>query len=150
MQNFSEGFFLPTIVRFRTVSSAAGDGRVALVDAGDIARVAAAALIEPGHDGMHYDITGPEPISFGQAIAAIGNAAGLEVSYDRVRPETMCAILERANVPAAYAAMLVRDQLAIRDGEAAVVSSTVEKIMGHPPKSFGDFVAENLVAWTVA
>ncbi|HLJ56188.1 MAG TPA: NAD(P)H-binding protein, partial [Chthonomonadaceae bacterium] len=37
----------------------AGEARVAEIDVRDIARVAAAALTEPGHVGKAYDLTGP-------------------------------------------------------------------------------------------
>ena len=150
MQNFSEGFLFPGIAQFGAVNSATGDGLVALVDAVDIARVAAATLTKPGHDGAYYDVTGPEPISFGQAVAAVSEAAGRHLFHNLVSSEQMLAILQQAGVPDTYAAMLIRDQLAIRDGEAAAVSDAVETVTGQPPRSFGDFVAENTAVWKTA
>jgi uncharacterized protein YbjT (DUF2867 family) len=70
MQNFVN-FYSHIIKEKGTLSVPAGDGKVSFVDARDIAAVAVQALIG-NNDGKHnsktYDITGPEAISYNDAV----------------------------------------------------------------------------------
>ena len=50
------------------------DARVSVVDARDIAAVAAAALTQAGHTGRTYDVTGPQALSHA------------EIAYSRTTP----------------------------------------------------------------
>ncbi len=52
------------MVRNRAIYTAAGDGRLAMVGARDVAAVAVAALTSQGHEARIYTLTGPEGLSF--------------------------------------------------------------------------------------
>jgi uncharacterized protein YbjT (DUF2867 family) len=149
MQNFSEGFLLPA-VRNGVLPNPAGDGRVGMVDVSDIALVAAAVLTcgDTGHSGHIYDVTGPNAISFVDAAATIARVAGRPVAARPMSAPQFLAMLESAGVPHDYAAMLVRDQEAIREGAAAVVADTVACIGGHDPIDFQQYAADAALAWS--
>lgn len=147
MQNFSEGFLLPA-VRHGAIPNPAGDGKVAMVDAGDIAAVAAAVLANGGaHAGQTYDVTGPALLDFTEAAAIIARAAGRPVASRPMSPPEFRTMLESAGVPPDYAAMLLRDQEAIRDGEAAVVTDSVARIGGSYHIDFSTYAANAAPAW---
>jgi uncharacterized protein YbjT (DUF2867 family) len=146
-QNFSEGFLLPPIVEADMVATATGDGKAAFVDAGDIAAVAAAALTEDGHDGAVYAVTGAEALSFAEAAAIIGRVAGRTIAHRAVGSADFLAMLRGAGLPEEYAAMLVRDQEAIRDGYGARTTDTVAELTGQPATSFEDFAVRTAAAW---
>ncbi len=147
MQNFSEGFLLPA-VRGGAIPNPAGDGQAAMVDAGDIAAVAAAALTDgTTHAGQVYDLTGAAPIGFAEIAAIIAQAADRPVAARPMTSPQFRAMLEGAGVPSAYAAMLLRDQEAIRDGAAAAVIDTVQRLVGRRPRSFIDYPADAVGAW---
>src|SRR5262252_7449091 len=57
--------FRETIVGQGRFFAAVGDARISVVDVRDIASAAAAALLEKGHEGRIYDLTGPEALSHG-------------------------------------------------------------------------------------
>lgn len=59
---------------------ASGDGATAFVDAFDIADVAIAALTEPGHQGRHYELSGPRSLSVPDATRIIAAALGRDVT----------------------------------------------------------------------
>ena len=59
----------------------AGDARVAWIDARDIAAVAAVALLEDGHDGRTYELTGPEALSLPETATALSAALGRTVVH---------------------------------------------------------------------
>lgn len=146
-QNFSESFFLPGILHADTVATATGDGAVAFVDAEDIAGVAAAALTEQGHAQAIYPITGPQSLTFAQAAAVISKATGREISHRNISSDEFAAILQGGGVPADYAAVVVRDQEAIREGAGAVVTDTVERVTGRPPVAFEAYAMRAAGAW---
>ena len=72
MQNFVN-FFTPTIKTNSAFYIPGGDAKVSFVDVRDIATVAAKVLTEheqseSRHFGKAYNITGPEPLSYYQAV----------------------------------------------------------------------------------
>ncbi|GGP38032.1 SDR family oxidoreductase [Saccharothrix coeruleofusca] len=79
-QNFDEGFFRPAVLAGELVLPV-GDTKQGFVDADDIAAVAAAALTEPGHEGRSYELTGPQALSFREALDVIGEVTGREIAF---------------------------------------------------------------------
>ncbi|GIG66768.1 SDR family oxidoreductase [Phytomonospora endophytica] len=73
----------------------------------DIAAVAVAALLEDGHDGKIYTLTGPAAITTREQVAAIGAALGEEVAYVEVSREEAREILRAQGGFAAGAADLL-------------------------------------------
>ena len=112
----------------------------------DIARVAVAALADPGtHAGKHYRPTGPELLSPNDIAAAIGRALGRKVRYLNISEKMMTKAL-RALPPSNFTAATV-SQLAIyadeyRRGSFAINAPTsdVLEIGGRPPERFEDIV----------
>ena len=147
LQNFSEGFLLPA-VRGGAIPNPAGDGEVAMVDAGDIAAVAAAVLTGGArHGGQVYDVTGPSLIDFAEIAEIIARAADRPVVIRPMSSPQFLAMLEGAGVPSDYAAMLLRDQEAIRDGAAETVSDTVQRLVGRRARSLVEYAADAADAW---
>lgn len=146
-QNFSESFLLPGILQADMVATATGNGSVGFVDADDIAAVAAAALTEDGHSDAIYPITGPEALSFAEATAIIGNAAGRTVTHRQISSDEYGAMLQAAGIPPDYVGDIVRNQEAIRDGHGAVVADTVRRVTGRAPVRFADFAAGAASVW---
>jgi uncharacterized protein YbjT (DUF2867 family) len=140
-QNFSENYFLDPIVAGH-VALPAGPVFVPFVDADDIADVAAAALIEDRHIGHLYEVTGPRPWTFEQAIGEIARATGRDIRYEQVGEDAYAAMLEEAQVPADLAALILylfRDVLVERNGSLA---DGVERALGRPPRRFEDYVRD--------
>ena len=79
-QNFSENHFLDLVLDGE-VALPAGETPEPFVDAEDIADVAVAALLDERHIGELYELTGPRPLNFAEAVAAIAAATGRELRY---------------------------------------------------------------------
>ncbi|HEY9010550.1 MAG TPA: NAD(P)H-binding protein [Devosia sp.] len=148
-QNFSEDFLLPGVLHGE-VATATGEGKVGFIDAADIAAVATATLTEDGHAGAIYTLTGPEALSFADAITIIGAAAGRPIGHREITATDLTGVLAGAGVPADYAAIVVRDQLAIRDGYGARLTDTVAMITGRPPIRFAEYAAKAAPVWAAA
>src|SRR5262249_47192994 len=57
------------------------------VDIEDIAKIAFALLAQSGHQGRAFDITGPQALSMAEIAAAIGEATGKPVRYQKTSIE---------------------------------------------------------------
>ncbi|MET3900245.1 uncharacterized protein YbjT (DUF2867 family) [Devosia sp. UYZn731] len=139
-QNFSEGFFAPGI-QAGMVQTATGSGKAAFIDAGDIAAVAAIALSGTGHEGQIYALTGPQALSFPEAVEIVGAAMGRKLAYSALPEDAFRAMMIGFGLPAGFADVVVRDQIAIRDGYAADTTATVAEITGKPAVSFAEYAA---------
>lgn len=119
--------------------------RSALVHEADIADVAAAALVEPGHAGRRYDITGPEALTRARAAEIIGAALGRPVRFEE---------LTRAQALRSWMSQGVDEESArwlldVRaDGEGMdLVLPTVEQVTGRPARTLARWAAENIEAF---
>ncbi|CAM5271392.1 NmrA family protein [Streptomyces spiroverticillatus] len=139
-QNFDEGVFREAVLD-GTLALPLGECRQTFVDADDIAAVAAAALTEDGHAGRTYEVTGPEALSFADALALIGSAADLSVAF-RGDQDSYRAVGRSEGRPAkdvereidAYAALV-----ALGDSHP---TDTVHRVTGRPPKRFALYAKE--------
>ena len=83
-------------VYFRQVPAIANKGalllpmeeaRIASIDIGDIAEVAAKVLTTPGHEGKIYSLTGPEALTMSEVAAKLSTATGKPIRYVNIAPE---------------------------------------------------------------
>ena len=138
MQNFTD----PANPRARTVAverklyTSTGDGRVAFVDARDIAAVASWALTAAEAPNASLLITGPEALSYAQI------AQQLSVELVHISDEEARDRFVRSGMPAEYAAMLVQLDADIREGAAETVTDTVDRTTGRRPRSFAEHLRD--------
>ncbi|WP_448952768.1 NAD(P)H-binding protein [Labrys neptuniae] len=139
-QNFSENFFLDSILA----------GEVALpdtlapepfVDVDDIAEIAVAAFSDPHHSHQLYDITGPEALTFEQAVAAIAKAAGRPIAYVPVSLEAYRLGLVEQGLPGEVVELVTYLFTTVLDGRNEPVADGVARALGRPPRNFADYVA---------
>ena len=118
----------------------AGDGRTASVARDDVAAVAARVLVDPGHSGATYDLTGPAAFTLAEAAAVLTEAWGRKIRYE---PETLDEAYrsrECYGAPAWEVAGWVTSYAAIASGELSHVSTAVEDITGSRPISLEEYV----------
>ena len=110
-----------------------------MVDARDIAAVAAAALTEDGHVGKTYTVTGPAAVSHAEIVTELGDAIGRTARFESIPPEVFLAALTGAGMPEWQAEGLVEDYAHYDRGEASAVSPDVAQVTGASPRSLRDF-----------
>jgi len=147
MQNFSDEH-LPVVDGMITVPS--GGGAEAFVDAADIAAVAVETLLAPdAHAGAEYALTGPQALTFGEVADTISAETGRPVRYQDIDPEAWIGgAIALGVVPASYAVMLRWLTSSVIAGHGSTPGDDIEKVTGHSPTPFRDFVRRNLHAWT--
>ena len=140
-QNFSEAFLLDGIQAGELVLPI-GDVKEPFIDADDIADVAVAALTEPGHVGKTYEVTGPQLMTFGEAVAEIARQTGRDIRFTTVDIDDYAAMLEQAQIPADYIWLVRYLFTTVLDGRNESVTDDVLQVLGRPPRGFADFARE--------
>lgn len=141
MQNFSEEFLLPPVEAGR-VALPTGGTPEAFIHAADIAAVMVAALLEDGHASKVYEISGPEAITYADAVAQIAEASGRSVVYQELTPEAYEQELAAAGYDRETIAEFNDLWKSVRDGLYSEVTDTVRQVTGREPISFRDYLAE--------
>jgi len=132
------------------VRGPAGDGRVASVSHDDIADVATHVLLDDDarrHDGVTYDVTGPEALTLDEVAALLSSVTGREITY---HPETLdeaYASRRRLGAPRLEVDGWVSSYAAIAAGELARVSDTVPRIVERPAQSFAAWLDDYPEEW---
>lgn len=142
MQNFHT-FWMGSIRTMGSIALPAADARTAFIDARDIAACAAAALVEEGHAGKAYTLTGPEALTYGEAAAILMRETGRRIAYQPVDDETFRGALLMAGLPADYAGFLVTLFGSVRAGFAARVTPDVQRILGRPGRTLTDYARDH-------
>ena len=116
----------------------------------DVAAVAVRALLEGGHAGAKYILTGPQSLTQREQVRTIGDAIGRPLRFEEIPPEA--ARREMATImPASIADMLLDAWQNVEyAGSATVekpapVTSTVAEITGVPAHSFHDWAVDHAV-----
>ena len=139
MQNVLES---AAVIRLGLFPQTSRDGVTGWIDTQDIAAVATRVLVEDGHEGATYVLTGPELLSVPDLAAQLSDVLGRKVRYVHL-PSRLFAGLLRLTGTDAFTAEGLRRQFGgvLRHGEddADVFTETVRAITGAAPRSFADF-----------
>ncbi|MFI1412017.1 NmrA family NAD(P)-binding protein [Streptomyces sp. NPDC020707] len=140
MQNFTgDHMHARSIRQDGVILTAAGEGRVAFVDADDIAAVAVHALTDARAPGTDLVITGPEALSHAEVAAVLTEVTGRTVAHRPLAYEEMRDHLA-ASMPLEYAAMLAGLDRANAEGAEDRTTGTVRRLTGRAPRTFRDHV----------
>ena len=138
-QNFSENYFLDLVLDGE-VALPAGETPEPFVDAEDIADVAVAALLDERHIGELYELTGPRPLNFAEAVAEIAAATGRELRYVPVPLAAFASALDAQGAPGDVVELLTYVFGEVLDGRNAHPADGVQRALGRPPRDFRDYV----------
>ncbi|WP_086828668.1 NmrA family NAD(P)-binding protein [Allokutzneria sp. NRRL B-24872] len=126
-----------------TVREAHGAAARAVVHERDLAAVAAKVLVEDGHAGASYVLTGPEPVTQAEQARIIGEVLGRDVRFEELSPVAARQRMIDHGWPVEFADGL----LGAWDGferQPARVSPTVTELTGTAPLSFRDWVRDHV------
>jgi uncharacterized protein YbjT (DUF2867 family) len=124
----------------------AGDARISMVDTRDVAAVASVVLTESGHAGEHYDVTGPEALSYHDVASKLSSALGREIAYVDAPDDAVRRALRGFGLDQWFVDALIGLYQDYRrsgtDGYASAVTNTLERVTGRPPRSLDDLLSE--------
>ncbi|NNF66765.1 MAG: SDR family oxidoreductase [Gammaproteobacteria bacterium] len=140
MQNIF--LFLDSIVSDKQFAAGMGDGRLAMIDARDVAESACAAALSDQFDNQIFEISGPASISFHDVADALSDTTGQQINYIAISPDEVKAALLGYGFDEWTANLLREYSAAFGDGWGDLVTGDVELLTGHPPRSIRQFVSE--------
>jgi uncharacterized protein YbjT (DUF2867 family) len=151
MQNFSEGFFLESILAGHVVMPEVSASEP-FVDTDDIADVVTAALTSNDHTNKLYEVTGPRLITFEQAVAEIAMALKRPIQFEAVSMEEYVAVLRSYEVPENYIWLLRYIFSTVLDGRNESLAQGVEEALHRKPTDFSNYVkhAVESAVWNTA
>ena len=147
MQNFL--MLAPAIARTGSFGSSAGEGRVGMIDARDVAEVAAQIAVAPAqHAGKTYWPTGPERLSYADAAAILSKVLGRLVTFHPLTFDEERQAMINAGVPEPIAQMNAQALSLFAQGDSDWVTGDVAAILGRPARTFEQFATDHTAAFS--
>jgi uncharacterized protein YbjT (DUF2867 family) len=139
----------PVIAKTTSFGSSAGQGLVGMVDARDVAAVAAEIAVSPvGHAGETYWLSGPELISNYHIAGVLSRLVGRTITYRELSFEDDKDAMIRAGVPEAIAEMNAQAFSLTAKGDAEWISKDVQTVLGRPAHSYQQFATDYASAFS--
>ena len=128
------------------VCSAVRDGRIAMIDARDVAAAAATVLTTSGHRGRAYSLTGPRAVTFDEVAELVCSAGEAGCLHRRVAPERVRAAMLRSGAESWYASDMALLHTMLAAGYEDLVSGDLGQLTGGQGRDVASFVADVLAA----
>ncbi len=139
----------PVIAKTSSFGSSAGKGLVGMVDARDVAAVAAEIAASPApHAGKTYWLSGPELISNYDVAAVLSKLVGRTITYRELSFDDDKNAMIRAGVPEAIAEMNAQAFSLTAKGDAEWISKEVQTVLGRPAHSYQQFATDYASAFS--
>jgi uncharacterized protein YbjT (DUF2867 family) len=133
----------PSVRAESVVRAPYADAESAMVHEADIADVAVKALLEEGHAGAKYALTGPSALTKPEQVRVIGEVLGREVRFEELTREQTRELWISQGMPPEAA-----DWLLAPPPPKAVVGPTAERVTGRPARTFAQWVADHRADFT--
>jgi uncharacterized protein YbjT (DUF2867 family) len=126
------------------------EAKTSMIDARDVAAVAARALTEDGHEGKVHELTGPEAISHRDIAEKLSAVLGRPVEHVEVPIEGARGSMVGMGMPEWLAEAVAELFEVRREGYFAGVTNTVAGITGREPRSYEGFARDHKGAFSGA
>ncbi|MBC8100583.1 MAG: NAD(P)H-binding protein [Armatimonadetes bacterium] len=133
-------------IRQGALTEPAADAKTAHIDTRDISAVAVKALLEDGHHGQGYPLTGAEALDRHQVVAYLSEVAGFPVQYIAQTEDEYRATMAPFMSPH-YLEIMSALYAGVRAGWSATVTDTVAGLLGRAPISFKQFAQDHAAVW---
>ncbi|QNP69481.1 NmrA family transcriptional regulator [Streptomyces roseirectus] len=152
-QNFSEGPMADGLRFTGDLVFPADEVTEPFLDLADVAEVVVRTVVEgQTYVGRALDLSGPRLMTFREAVAEIGRAAGRELTYTPVTSEQYAEVLTGFGLPSGEVAFLVGEFGSLLDGHNSYSSADgVREVLGRAPRDFTEFARDAAAegAWKV-
>src|SRR5262249_46491077 len=125
-----------------------GTGACSWIDAADVGAVAAKVLTAEGHAHAAYALTGPAALTIDDVAKVLTEVSGRAIRYVDVPEAAAREAMLDTGLPAWLAEALMELHAVDKRGGKAFVTTTVQEVIGRPPRSFVEFAAAHKQRWT--
>lgn len=133
--------YLPDALRAAetgVIAASVGEARVAAASRADYAEAAAIVLIEEGHLGRAYELSGDTTVSYADIAAAAAAALGREVAYAPITRAQLEAALAEAGLDAGTIGFVAEMEDGIARGVLSEADPTLARLLGRPTTPVAD------------
>jgi len=123
----------PEIRASRTWTGLADTGKTGLADHGDVADVCVRILLDPATRGQHYDLTGPELLSWPDAMRLLAAEIGEPVTFQTTSETELISRLTGTGASPGQAELLIARERALQAGENERLTGEIQRLAGHDP-----------------
>jgi len=147
MQNFL--MLAPAIAKTSSFGSSTGDGRVGMIDARDVAAVAAEIAVSPApHVEKTYWPAGPERLSYSDAATVLSKVLGRPITFHPLTFEEQRQAMINAGLPKTLAEMNTQALSLFAEGDSDWSTDDVPSILGQPARTFEQFATDHATAFS--
>ena len=122
-----------------------GDGKLGMIDVRDIVDCTAQAVLSDEFDNQIFNPTGPESISFYDVANQLSAALGKQVNYVPVPVEAVEQSMREMGMGDWFPVVMRDYSKAYSENWGDYTNNDVERITGHPARSFEAFANEIFV-----
>lgn len=141
-QNWSESFFLEPVLSGE-VALPLSDVLIPFVDAGDIAEVAAKMLLDDAYNSQIIELTGPELITFKDAVNMIAQATQRKLNFHEISLAEYVSDMKKMQVPSDVIWLIeYLFSHVLTNPENQKISHDIEEVLNRKAKSFATFTEE--------
>jgi uncharacterized protein YbjT (DUF2867 family) len=146
MQNYAT--YQVEQVKAGLINAAHGDAKKSMVDARDIAAVAAVILLNPTmHAGKTYTLTSDDSLTENESAAILSTAIGKPVRYEAISNDVAINGMKQWGLPQAVIDVMASLNEIVAAGYAAGTTSDVQTLLGRAPISFAQFAKDYSHVW---
>jgi len=117
----------------------------------DIGDVVADIFANPrAHAGKAYTLTGPVALAFAEVAAILTAELGEQVSYEPATVVGYLRHLDHQGLPLAQRLVQTILHTGLRSGQAEAVDPTLGELLGHPPRTLGEYIHDHSHLWEPA
>ena len=149
MQNYAT--FQAQQVLAGEIAAPHGEAKKSMVDARDVAAVAAEILLDPiKHAGKSYVLTSEDSLSEAESAAILAKVLGRPVRYQATTLDATVAGMKQWGLPGEIIELMSSLHQIVAAGYAAGTTKDVELLLGRKPISFVQFARDYAKTWSNA
>lgn len=146
MQNYIN-FTGPSIKAGNTFYLPMGEGSISLIDARDVAEVAAEMLINSAHIGKAYTLTGSEAINNQQIAEQLSESTGRTISYVDIPEQAAREAMLEMSMPKIITEWILELYAINKAGYTAELTTAVKEILGREGRTFKTFAGDFMTSF---
>ena len=147
MQNFKD-LFRDLIIEENQISVPAEDSKICFVDVRDVAEVAVKALTDDTLRNNTYRLTGQQSMNMHVVAHLFSEGLNRNIDYNNISDELFEKTLRIAGWPASTIEGTVQLCSHVKNGETAIKSNDIEKILGRAPIRLEQFINDYADNWS--
>ena len=124
-----------------------GAGGQGVVDPRDVAEVAVAALLDAGHAGRTYTLTGPEVLSVPDQAAVLAEVLGRPVEVRDLSSAEAREYLLGLGYSDTFVDASEISREFVRNGGNEVLTEEVREVLGRPPRTYRQWAQDHRAAF---